>query len=132
MITGNCLCKGIKFEIDGELEPIQMCHCKECREAQGTPFVTNIPVNRKEFRIVAGQELLSSFESSPGKQRLFCSQCGSPILCQRDGQPDVVRIRAGLLNDPIDARPAFHIFVGDKASWWEIQDQLPQHKEWAK
>lgn len=132
MITGNCLCKGIRFEIDGTLAPIQMCHCKECREAQGTAFVTNIPVTASKFRLVAGKELLKSYESSPGKQRVFCGTCGSPVLSQRDSQPDVVRVRAGLINEDIDARPAFHIFVGDKANWWEICDQLPQYQEWPK
>lgn len=132
MITGNCLCQGVRFEIDGALEPIQMCHCKECRQAQGTPFVTNIPVATSALRIIAGEHLLKAFESSPGKQRVFCSDCGSPILSRRDNQPDVVRIRAGSLNEAIAARPAFHIFVGDKANWWQITDQLPQFEDWPK
>ncbi len=132
MITGNCLCQGVRFEIDGALEPIQMCHCKECRQAQGTPFVTNIPVQASNFRIVAGEDLLKGYESSPGKQRLFCAVCGAPVISRRDSQPDVVRVRAGLINEAIDARPAFHIFVGDKANWWDIHDDLPQHQDWPK
>ena len=27
-------------------------------------------------------------------------------------------------------RPREHIFVGSKAPWHEISDQLPQHEEW--
>jgi len=132
MITGNCLCQGVRFEIDGALEPIQMCPCKECRRAQCTRFVTNIPVATSALRIVAGEHLLKAFESSPGKQRVFCSECGSPILSRRDSQPDVMRIRAGALNEAIEARPAFHIFVSDKANWWQITDQLPQFEDWPK
>jgi hypothetical protein len=44
MYTGSCLCGGVAYEIDGELEPIQVCHCSQCRKAQGTAIVTNIPV----------------------------------------------------------------------------------------
>ncbi|WP_290537184.1 hypothetical protein [Alcanivorax sp.] len=42
MYTGSCLCGGVTFEIAGELAPIQVCHCQQCRKAQGTALVTNI------------------------------------------------------------------------------------------
>ena len=132
MYTGNCLCKRIAYEIDGELAPIQICHCKECRQVQGTPFVTNIPVSTDNFRLVRGEEFLKAFESSPGKWRVFCSECGAPILSRRDDLPDVVRIRAGLLNEDLQTRPARHGFVGEKANWWDITDDLPQFESWAK
>lgn len=129
MFSGNCLCQSVQFEIDGELAPIQMCHCKECRQAQGTPFVTNIPVAVSAFRLVRGQEHLKGFESSPGKQRFFCLNCGSPIYSARANVPDTIRIRAGLINEPLDIRPAFHMYVSDKANWWSIEDHLPQHAQ---
>jgi hypothetical protein len=132
MFSGNCLCKSVQFEIDGELAPIQVCHCKQCRQAQGTPFVTNIPVAVSAFRIICGQEQLKSFESSPGKQRVFCLNCGSPIYSSRANVPDTIRIRAGLINEPLDTRPAFHMYVSDKANWWTIEDDLPQYEQAAK
>ena len=127
MYTGSCLCGGVKFEIDGELEPIQMCHCIQCRKAQGTAFVTNIPVQESVFRLVSGQDLLSSFESSPGKQRVFCKRCGSPVLSKTTALPGVVRVRAGTLDGDLNTRPAFHIYTDFKANWFDIQDDLPQH-----
>lgn len=132
MYTGNCLCQRIAYEIDGELAPIQICHCKECRQAQGTPFVTNIPVPADAFRLVRGDAFLKGYESSPGKWRMFCSECGAPILSRRDSMPEVVRIRAGLLNEDLDTRPARHAFVGEKANWWDITDELPQYERSAK
>ncbi|MBQ0755144.1 MAG: GFA family protein [Gammaproteobacteria bacterium] len=129
MYTGNCLCRSVQFQIDGELAPIQVCHCKECRQAQGTPFVTNIPVATSAFSILRGQALLKGFESSPGKQRIFCLNCGSPIYSARASMPSIVRIRAGLINEPLDTRPAFHMYMGDKANWWSVQDDLPQHEK---
>ncbi len=79
MHTGSCLCGGVQFRIEQALEPIQVCHCSQCRKAQGTPFATNTPVSTSAFHLTAGKELLKAFESSPGKQRVFCSGCGSPI-----------------------------------------------------
>ncbi len=126
--TGSCLCGGVRFSIHGELAPIQICHCSQCRKAQGGPLATNVPVSANQLQWLAGQELLREFESSPGKVRAFCSVCGSPVYSQRGHQPDVLRIRAGLLDEPLDAPLAFHQHTASRARWWpETQDSLPQY-----
>ena len=130
MLTGSCLCGGIQFRIDAELEPIQVCHCSQCRKAQGTPFATNTPVAESAFHLLSGLELLVSYESSAGKARVFCSRCGSPIYSRKDTLPGVLRIRAGLINEPLSARPAAHFHTGSKANWWPIDDGLPQFEDW--
>lgn len=127
MYTGSCLCGGVAFEIDGELEPIQVCHCQQCRKAQGTALVTNIPVATAQLRWVRGEDLLKGYESTPGKQRVFCRKCGSPMFSRLESLPGVVRIRAGLLNEPLATRPAFHFYVDSACNWWAINDDLPQY-----
>src|SRR4051794_26453813 len=117
LYTGNCLCNGVQFCIDAELAPIQVCHCIQCRKAQGAPIATNTPVSNSVFRLTSGKELLTEYESSPGKKRVFCKRCGSPIYSYRDTLPDVVRIRVGLINEPVAARPAAHFHIASKANW---------------
>ena len=129
MVTGSCLCGGITFCIRSELEPIQVCHCMQCRKAQGAPLATNTPVPASAFQLLSGAELMTAFESSPGKQRVFCSRCGSPIYSSKDTVPGVLRIRAGLLNEPLTARPVAHFHTASKANWWPICDELPQFAE---
>jgi hypothetical protein len=42
-------------------------------------------------------------------------------------RPEVLRIRAGLLEQPLPVRPSRHAFVADKANWWTIpEDGLPR------
>lgn len=123
---GRCLCGCIRFEIEGELAPIDICHCEQCRKAQGTPFATNLPVNAGAFRFTQGEEMLCEFESSPGKRRAFCSRCGSPILGRRDDRPQTVRVRAGTLDGPLSTRPIAHFHVASKCNWWSIDDALPR------
>ena len=120
--TGGCLCGGIRFSTQGRLEPIQVCHCMQCRKAQGTAIATNTPVNVSAFTLEHGAELLSSFESSPGKKRVFCKVCGSPVYSKRDSLEGVLRIRVGLINEPIDAPLHAHFYVGSKANWWPVCD----------
>ena len=128
MHTGSCLCGSIRFRIHSALAPIQICHCGQCRKAQGGPFATNIPVAKSAFEIVSGEDRLQRYESSPGKYRYFCSTCGSPVFSARSALPDVVRIRAGLLDDPLPVRPGSHAFVGSKCNWWPIEDGLPRYQ----
>ena len=127
MYQGGCLCGAVRYRIEGELAPIQICHCSQCRKAQGTPFVTNIPVPEARFSLLSGAEQLKAFESSPGKQRVFCGNCGSPVYSRTDKLPGVLRIRAGSLEGELATRPAFHAFVASKANWWALHDDLPQY-----
>lgn len=129
MQQGRCLCGGVRFQIEGELAPIQICHCGQCRKAQGGAFASNIPVAEGAFQLLAGEELLQRYESSPGKQRVFCRQCGSPLFSRHELIPGVLRIRAGLLEGELQTRPAAHFFVASKANWWTLDDELPRYAE---
>ena len=127
MHTGSCLCTGVRFEVAGPLAPIEVCHCSQCRKAQGGPVGTNLPVRRADFRLLSGEHLLKRFTSSPGKRRVFCGECGSPVYSERDSLPDVIRLRAGLLDEPVRAVLAFQAHVASKAGWWPLIEGLPQH-----
>jgi hypothetical protein len=60
MLKGSCLCGGVQYEYDGTLGPIVMCHCSQCRRAQGSAHATNSPVEAAHFRFVAGRALVRS------------------------------------------------------------------------
>jgi hypothetical protein len=84
---------------------------------------------KSAFEFVSGEDRLQRYESSPGKYRYFCSACGSPVFSARTALPDVVRVRAGLLDDPLPVRPGSHAFVGSKCNWWPIDGGLPQYQD---
>lgn len=125
MYQGRCLCGAVSFRIKDALAPIQICHCGQCRKAQGGAFASNIPVAQNAFELLTGSEQLRAFESSPGKRRVFCSHCGSPIYSHTEKLPGVLRIRAGTLDGELASRPEAHYYVASKASWWDIDDGLP-------
>lgn len=129
MFKGHCLCGAIQYQYSGELGPLAMCHCSQCRRAQGTAFATNSPIQSRQFSLVSGGDILTEYESRPGKKRAFCSNCGSPIYSRLDARPDLLRLRIGTLSSPIEARPSHHIYAASKAEWFEIGDQLPRYAE---
>lgn len=126
LYTGSCLCGRIQFELSAELGPIDICYCQMCRKAQGGPLATNASIEASAFKLTQGAELLTTFESSPGEQRLFCSRCGSPIYSRRTDRPQIVRIRAGTINESLNVRPTAHYYTASKCNWWEIGDNLPR------
>ena len=108
MLIGSCLCGSVAYEVDAPTGPIVHCHCTTCRKTHGAAFSTVMPVPRAAFRWLRGEELLSSFESSPGKLRRFCTRCGSHIVADRPNQPNVL-LRLGCLDTPVTDRPKLHM-----------------------
>ncbi|MBF7728936.1 GFA family protein [Pseudomonas sp. N040] len=127
MITGSCLCGGVRYEYDGCIEEISLCHCSQCRKAQGSAYVAVSPVDSARLRMVRGQELLREYRAVPHKARVFCSNCGSPIYSARDELPGVRRLRLGTVETAFECANAYHIHVASKAAWERIGDDLPQY-----
>jgi hypothetical protein len=126
VVTGGCLCGGIRFLVDGPFGPVANCHCSMCRRAQGCAFATNASVDRAHFRLLQGAELITEYESSPGKMRCFCRVCGSPMYSHRLAAPNEVRLRFGTFDVDPGVRPGLHYAVESKAPWHEITDALPR------
>lgn len=92
-------------------------------------FRSRAGVKASDFRWTAGDDLITWYESSPGTDRGFCSRCGSPLLSRFSFAPDVYGLPLGALDDDPDIRPGLHVYVADKAPWYEITDGLPQHPQ---
>jgi hypothetical protein len=89
-ISGTYLCGRVAYEIDQLDTPIEHCHCKTCRKAQASAYATTAGVLRNHFRVTRGQDLLRAYESSPGKLRRFCSNCGTHVYADRPAQPHII------------------------------------------
>jgi hypothetical protein len=130
MYKGSCLCGSVEITVTGEISDIIHCHCSLCRKASGTAYATNGFVNVLDFEINNGRELLSSFESSPGKFRHFCSKCASPIYSSNELDKTRIRIRLGILDSDISERPISHNFVTSKANWEDLDAVLPRYENY--
>lgn len=131
MHKGSCLCGAIQYRIDGALSEFGYCHCQSCRKASGSAFGANVGVDRKDLQLSDPNAYLKEYESSTGKLRAFCSNCGSPVYAYLESNSGVVRIRLGTLDTRLDKTAKAHTFVRDKADWDVIEDSLPQFDGWA-
>ena len=126
MLTGHCLCGKVQYEISRTPVAMMYCHCEECRRATGSSLNTSIFVRREDFQLISGQSLVASHETSPDNIRHFCSGCGSPLFKFFPQPAGMMTVRAGTLDSDPGVRPAGHIWVSEKAPWFEIADGLPQ------
>jgi len=124
MMRGSCLCGSVAFEATALSSPIGHCHCTTCRKAHGAAFATTARVERADFKWIRGAEHLRSFDSSPGKRRHFCGQCGTHLMAEWIDQPAVI-LRLGALDTDPQARPVVHIWVSDAVPWLEYGPDLP-------
>ena len=128
MIEGSCLCGQIKYQVDAGPAPMGHCHCRACRKAHASAFSTVMGVPKAAFSWVQGEGLLASFESSPGKQRYFCSVCGSHLVAMVAGR-DVALLRVGSIDTELSEKPKVHIWRSEGASWYDPKNQLPELPE---
>lgn len=126
MIEGSCLCGRVRYRAEKPAGPMAICHCTMCQKAHGTAFATILPVEKSGFRWESGETLVTHFESSPGKRRWFCSQCGSHLISTRDEIEESLLLRAGSIDRGYESKPVAHCWVASGAPWYAIADDLPQ------
>lgn len=128
MPKGSCLCQTVRYETSGPLEGIDHCHCSMCRRSHGAAFATYGRVPKADLAITSGADRVRAYQSSDAVTRSFCPQCGSNLFFHHAGADDFEFIAIGTLDEDPGARPEAHIFVGSKAPWYTIEDDLPQHE----
>ncbi|NKC02180.1 MAG: GFA family protein [Pseudomonadales bacterium] len=129
MLQGGCLCGCVRYEVGEFLTPPVHCNCATCRKRQGAAISTNAGVSVNQFRLLSGDELINSFESSPGKRGYFCSACGSHLYAKHDSREALI-LRLGCLDDDQEVPPpTAHIWRSDAAEWFDPKEQLKELPE---
>jgi len=126
-MSGSCLCGKVRYEVLGGIGDIVHCHCQTCRKAHGSAFSSVAAVPDHEFKLFSTKGL-ACFESSPGKKRYFCSNCGTQMYAKRAGAEHII-LRLGSLDGSPKWTEKNHIWVSQKASWYSINSTLPEHQE---
>ena len=129
-LSGKCECGAVRYRVADEFLYAANCHCSRCRAATGSAFKPFAGIEREKLELTAGEDaLLVVGEETLNDTR--CRACGSLLFSVvRDGA--YVHVALGSLGDAPGIRPTHHIFVGSKAPWFEITDDLPQFDEHAK
>ncbi|MGX9178244.1 GFA family protein [Mesorhizobium sp. BHbdii] len=127
MLAGKCLCGAVQYAVADEFIYAANCHCSNCRRTTGSAFKPFAGIERERLSLTKGEDNLQIFGEEAGHDT-HCKTCGSLLYSVvRDGA--FVHVAMGTLVDEPTIRPTQHIFVGSKAKWFTITDDLPQYEE---
>jgi hypothetical protein len=129
LLVGSCECGTVRYLVADEFAYAANCHCSRCRAATGSAFKPFAGIARERLELTQGTDsLLVHGDVDLNDTR--CAVCGSLLFSVvREGA--YVHVALGSLVDAPSIRPAAHIFVGSKAPWFEITDDLPRFEEHA-
>ena len=128
VLSGKCECGVVRYRVEDAFLYSANCNCSNCRAATGSAFKAFAGIEREKLELSDGLDNLLVFgEDDLNNTR--CGACGSLLFSVvRDGA--YVHVALGSLVDAPSIRPTEHIFVGSKAPWFEITDDLPQSEEY--
>ena len=129
VLVGQCECGTVRYRVADAFLYAANCHCSRCRAATGSAFKAFAGIEREKLEITNGRDtVLIVGEADSNHTR--CVACGSLLFSVvRNGA--YVHVAMGSLVDAPSLRPTEHIFVGSKAPWFEITDNLPQFEEYS-
>ena len=116
-LRGSCLCGGVRFEVTEELGSLRYCHCASCKKLSGGAATVNGRVASGAIRILAGEELLRTFQPDEGSTKTFCSRCGSNLFGGGWPESPQASVRLSALDTRFEGMPEAHVFVRSVAPW---------------
>ena len=93
----------------------------------GSAFLPWGEIEPEKLRVTKGADSLITTGDPDDHHSTRCGKCFS--LLYWSGYEGKIRVPYGSLVDEPALKPTAHMFVGSKASWYEILDGLPQHDE---
>lgn len=127
MRTGGCLCGAIRYELEGELGPVTLCHCQYCRRAHGAPFVAVAFMRTDQIRWTRGADRIHEMGTEGVGFRAFCSRCATRLYNRAESTDRFTMLVVGSLDDDTGVQPRMHINLESKSAWYEIRDDLPRY-----
>ena len=127
ILSGSCLCGAVRYAVADEFKYAVNCHCSDCRRATGSAFKPFAGIERAKLSLTQGETQVLIYGDAAANHDVRCKVCGS-LLYSVVNAGASVHVTLGTLVDAPKIRPTAHIFVGDKAPWFEITDNLPQYE----
>ena len=126
VLRGGCFCEAVQYEVEDAFRYALNCHCSRCRRTTGAAYKPLAGIEADRLRVTRGEDRTMRYGGDISHD-VHCGTCGSLLYSAvRDGA--YVHVSMGTLHDAPSIRPTAHIFVGSKAPWHEITDDLPQRE----
>ncbi|MBI3453294.1 MAG: GFA family protein [Rhodospirillales bacterium] len=125
-ISGGCACGAIRYECASEPVMGGHCQCRDCQRHTGAGHVSAFVVPRTAVKVTSRPKYYESrSDGGNAVRRGFCPECGSSVLADNSGMPDMVYIMAASLDDPSIFKPGVVAYTASAQPWDYIDPKLP-------
>ena len=121
-MRGGCLCGAVRYRLDAAPSDAGWCHCRTCQLNSGAPAMAFASIAPADFIVERGAEALRTTTSSATGERVFCGDCGTPLLTREVDGSGTCDFSLATLDDPAAVEPGFHIFTASRIPWADIAD----------
>jgi hypothetical protein len=121
-LEGSCQCGVVRFEVTEDFSAVRICHCTTCKKLSGGVGTTNGRARTATIRIVAGEDLIRTYQPDEGSSKSFCSQCGSNLFGGGWPESEYTSVRISAIDSPFDRKPEAHTYVRSVAAWEILPD----------
>ena len=130
MRSGGCQCGSVRFECPEEPLDLYACHCRECQKQASSAFGISYIVRWPEVRLLQGTPKVWSRPTDSGSHLncWFCPDCGSRLWHRMDGDAEIVSIKGGTFDTPLDLRNAGHIWTARKLRGLPLPPDAKTHE----
>ena len=143
-IRGSCSCGSCVYI--GTMLPLSItfCHCIDCRKNSGAPFLSYGLFHNSALRWTGSHPGKAApikispshvkTSNEPIAVRGSCAECGSQLFMKYHCRPDGTSVVMGIVDEDsvsgILPAPKEHIFLSEKAQWFELahDDGLQRHQ----
>jgi hypothetical protein len=106
----------VRYEISDAPLDLYVCHCLECRKQSASAFGISLTVRRAGLRVIQGQTKSWTRPTDSGGRRkcIFCTECGSRLWHEAEPPTEMLALKGGSLDRPLDLRDAIHLWTTRK------------------
>lgn len=129
---GACACGDVRFELIGDPMIVHACHCRDCQDLSGEPFVVNAWIEADRLGLIAGRLKTATLSGGSGRRHevASCERCGTAVWSRYEAAPgDTVFVRVTQLVRPEECPPQVNIFTRSKRPWVELDPELPTFRD---
>jgi len=121
---GRCFCQAVSFEITLPVQWCVTCHCESCRRQCSAPMTAYLGMPEDKWKWTG--QAAKVYHSSPGVERTFCGNCGTPLSFRSEKMSGLMFFYVAAMEDPERFEPDRHVAYEEKLSWLHIGDDLPK------
>lgn len=113
------MCGAVRYRFTGMPLSCNLCHCRSCRLATGTPVAAFVDLAADQFAWTRGEPAF--FASSVPVRRGFCPSCGTALTYESRDLPGEMHVLSATLDDPSPFAPTEEVFAEERISWMKLR-----------